>query len=390
MTEDTHNPEATPPDDAPETALVLPEQRGIIPLSGDIVTRSTAHLPDEQKFLVRWSFDFAKSSEWGWKEAAENLKTSTTVLYRIWTDKYRQPAKIAKKVDGVKTMIANPRAGERIPLDGVCGDIRRMKQLIEMRSTAITAVPFIENTTWRKIDHICTEVLVGQSIGLIYGESQIGKTTCLKERKRRNNHGQTSYVDCGGDGVQGLCTDIAHELHVGRSSFDKMFRGIVGALDGSKLLILDDVHVIFECYQKTSIARCLTMIRKIHDRSGCGLIISATDVFATKAAESEFKNTMKQFFRRGVLTLQLGTEPPWDDVLAFTRHYKLPDPKGDVEGTLRLLARHDGLGKITKYLGGAARSAAKKKQPFNWSHFEKYYDITTRMAAPVQAGKGEA
>jgi DNA transposition AAA+ family ATPase len=350
--------------------LVLPPDRTHINLSGDVVTVATAAIPDEtQRMLVRWSFDFAKSNDWDWKEASAQFKISTTVLFRVWSGKY-----------------INPKTGQPVALDGFCESVARFKALAEQRNAALTRLPFVETSTWRKIDHICTEALVSNTIAFIFGDSQVGKTRCLKEHARRNNHGQTAFVDTPGDGVQGLCMDIARALHIGTSSFDKTFRRIVTALGPNKLLILDDVHVIFECYQKTSIARCLTLIRKIHDRSGCGLVISATDVFATDAAKSEFRNTMKQFFRRGPLTLQLGTQPPWEDVVRIVEHYQLPAPKGGVEETLRTLARHDGLGKITKFLAGAARSAAKKRQPFAWNHFERYYDITKRMAQPIADG----
>lgn len=115
------------------------------------------------------------------------------------------------------------------------------------------------------------------------------------------------------------------------------------------------------------------------------MLICATDVFATEAKNSEFRNTMKQFFRRGSLTLQLGTQPAWEDVQKIFAHYKLPEPQGAAEETLRLLSREDGLGKITKYLAGAARMAAKKTEPLNWSHFERYVSITDRMAQPVES-----
>ena len=355
-----------PQDSTVEMPIDAATQR--INISGDTVTKATADLPDDQKLLIRWAFDFAKSSGFDWKEAARVFDLSNTTLYRVWLDKYR-----------------NPATGDRVSLDKVCRAIERAKKLADARG-GVGRLPFIETSTYRKIAHVADEVLATSSIGFVFGESQVGKTRCANEYQRRNNHGQTLLVTCPPSaGVQILTAEIGRALHIGSSSFDKTYLRVCDALDDSRLLILDEAHMLFETYQRTSIARCFATIRHIHDRSGCGLLIIATNVFATEAKDSEFRNTMKQFFRRGTLTLNLGTEPAWEDVLAIVAHYRLPDPEGTELATLRLLAKQDGLGKITKFLHGAARMAAKKKQPLGWNHFERYVKITEGMASGLGA-----
>lgn len=376
-----------------DRALVLPADAATsrINISGDTVTKATAELGEEQKVLVRWAFNFAKENDLSWKDAGRTFKVSTTTLYRIWTDKYRQPDLIRgeKLPNGTFQKVQNPRAGERVSLDNVCTELLRAKRLADARA-GVGRLPFIHTKTYDRFAKIADEVLATNTIGFILGESQVGKTRCAEEYQRRNNHGQTVLVTCPpAAGVQLLTSEIGRALHIGRSSFDKTYLRVCEALDDSRLLILDEAHMLFETYQKTSVARCLATIRHIHDRSKCGLLIIATNTFATSAKESEFRNTMKQFFRRGTLTLNLGTEPEWDDVLKICAHYKLGEPHGAVKETLELLAHEDGLGKITKYLHGAARSAAKKEQRLAWHHFTNYVEITDKMANGLSLREGK-
>lgn len=385
--------ETTPTDDIPDNTIAIePEaanQR--INISGDTVTKSTADLPDEQKLLVRWAFDFAKSNNLSWKEAERTFKVSSTTLYRIWHDKYRQPDTLRGEElpNGKFARVPNPKAGERVSLDRFCENLLRAKRLAEARA-GVSRLPFIRTTTYDRIAKFADEVLATNTIGIILGESQIGKTRCTEEYVRLHNHGQTTLVTCPpAAGVQLLTTEIARALHIGRSSFDKTFVRVCETLDDSRLLILDEAHMIFETYQKTSTARCLATIRHIHDRSKCGLLIIATNVFASAAKQSEFRNTMKQFFRRGTLVLNLGNDPDPDDILRIVAHYKLSEPAGEVKETLEMIAHEDGLGKITKYLHGAARMAAKKGEKLHWSHFTRYVDITDKMAAGLRFGGGK-
>lgn len=367
------------------------ENTSKINISGDTVIQATARLEEHERKLIRWAYDFARSNNWDWKEAARNYKSSTTVLYRVWSDKYRQPEFLFEGEGKNKVKIPNPAAGEPIGLEGLCEKIERFKRLAEQRHT-LDRLPFVETSVWRRIAHVADETLISQSIGMVFGESQIGKTRCLEEYQRRNNHGQTILVTMPpAAGVQLMCKEIAAALHIGESSFDKTFTRIIKALDGDRLLIIDEAHMVFETLQKTSIKRCLATLRHIHDRSKCGLLICATDVFPTEAKNSEFRNTMKQFFRRTALELRLGTQPPWEDVVAICAHYKLALPidaaandKRPEIAVMQRLSREDGLGKITKFLAGAARMAAKKHQPLNWSHFARYHDITERMSKEVK------
>src|SRR5437773_51026 len=115
----------------------------VVNLSGDTVTLKTADYPDEQRDLLRWVFAHGRKQAWGWPEYEANTHVSVTTLYRIWTGKYRYPKDHAK-------------AGELIPLNGVCERLERFRSLALERDSA-RRTPFVETGVFKRIAHACRE-----------------------------------------------------------------------------------------------------------------------------------------------------------------------------------------------------------------------------------------
>jgi len=355
-----------------EASVSIPSPRELgtdgINVGGNTVTQATEHLPEDQRLLVRWLHTTARNKRWSWEELSRYSKLSSTVLYRIWHDKYRYD----------KTQ-AN--AGERVPLDGVCDKIARFKRVLESRE-AIVSTGFVETSVWEKVDFICKRAFTRQKIGIIYGESQVGKTTCLREHERRNDHGQTTYVEMPPSaGVQLMTKHIAAALHVATGTcFEHLLDDVTHALDGSKLLMIDEVHRVFTTYLKTSVMRCLDVLRYLHDRTQCGLVLCGTNVFRDELKQGQFFQYLKQLRRRGLYELQLAAVPPREDLDAVAQKFGLDPADGEAEDLVLQIAKTDGLGKYIIRLTDAAELAAKKKQPLTWQHFVRTHRLIEAMA----------
>jgi hypothetical protein len=139
-----------------------------INIGGNTVTRSTEHLPEDQRLLVRWAHQFARDEKMSWQDLQGASKISTTTWYRVWTDKY-----------------INSATKERINLKNLCADIEKWKKLAEQRAHLRDEL-FVETSTWERIEWLCQKALVRRKIGFVYGESHVGKTKCLIEFARRN------------------------------------------------------------------------------------------------------------------------------------------------------------------------------------------------------------
>jgi DNA transposition AAA+ family ATPase len=235
---------------------------------------------------------------------------------------------------------------------------------------------------WHRVEWTCRRSFVRRKIGFIFGESQIGKTTCLKEFQRRNNHGQTRYAEMPpASGVQLMLKCIAVGVNVSpNTAFDNLLRDVVEAVDHNMLLIIDEVHRVFTTYQKSSVMRCLDVLRYIHDRTGCGLILSATNVFKDELQRSEFRKYLNQLERRGLVPTQLPDSPPREDLDLVSAKFGLPPATGDAEELLLTLAQKDGFGVVITHLTDAAELAANKKEKLAWAHFIKANNIVMKNA----------
>lgn len=358
-----------------------------INIGGNTVTQCTEHLPEQQRLLLRWLHTHARENRWTWEDLVKAVAFSSTTWYRIWTDKFRYPK-------------GEEKAGERMPIDKQCAAVGRYKKIVEQRE-AVAQAGFIETTVWKRVEWVCRRAFVRQKIGFIYGESQIGKSTCSREFGRRNNHGQTTVVELPpAAGVQLMTREIARALHVSAATcFEKLIEDCAAALDESKLLIVDEVHRVFTTYQKTSVMRCLDVLRWLHDKTRCGLVLIGTNVFRDELSRGQFSQYLKQLRRRGLIELQLPSVPPREDLDVMAKHFGLDPEQHDsfecefmVEGKKKLVSVHseevmlriaksDGFGKYIIRLQDAAELAANKKQALSWEHFVKADHLIEAMAA---------
>ncbi len=376
-----------------------PKEKGTngINIGGNTVTQSTEHLPEKQKLLVRWLHTHARNNNWSWPDLLKAVGYSSTTWYRIWTDKFRYP-KLETGPNGVK--IPSKHSGERMPIDEQCAAIQRCRKLAEQRES-IRRASFVETSIWTRVTWACQRAFVRQKVAFIYGESQIGKSTCGIEHTRRNNHGQTYYVEMPpAAGVQLMTREIAKALHVSTGTcYEKLIQDVIDALDDSKLLIVDEVHRIFTTYQKTSVMRCMDVLRYIHDKTHCGLVLIGTNVMRDQLKHGEFFQYLKQLRRRGLIEVQLPAVPPNADLDLMARHFGLePTGHGVFEwdtknaagqrvkvkyssvDVMRDIAKEDGFGKYIIRLQDAVELARNKGQTLTWEHFCRAHHLIAAMA----------
>ena len=344
-----------------------------INIGGHTVTACTEHLDDDARSQVRWLHWYARNNKWTWDDLVRNVGYSSTTWSRIWNDKYRY-------AKGEKN------AGERMPIDTQVQAIKRYRRIVEERE-AVQDGGFVETSVWERVNWLCRRVFIRQRIGFVFGESQIGKTTCLAEYTRRNNHGQTVYVEMPpAAGVQCMLKSIAEALNVPSATcFDKLLRDVLMALDSSKLLIIDEIHRVFTTYQRGSVMRCLDTLRHLHDKSRCGMVLCGTNVMRDQLARGEFAQYLKQIKRRGrTFMLQLPTEPPREDLDKMSATFGLGPASGEAETVLMEVAGSDGFGAVKMLLQDAAEHARKKKRDVTWDDFVLAHTITEKMGALVK------
>jgi DNA transposition AAA+ family ATPase len=340
-----------------------------INIGAHTVTPATEHLPEDQKALVRWLHWHARNNNWTWDQLVQNVGYSSTTWSRIWRDRYRYAA-------------GEARAGERMPIDDQVKAIARFKKLAEERE-AVKETGFIETGVWQRVEWLCRRAQVRNKIGLIWGESQIGKSTCVREYQRRNNHGRTTYCEMPpASGVQLMLRTVAEALGVpSQRGFDMLLKDVCQALDPSKCLIIDEIHRVFTTYQKGSVMRCLDTLRYIYDKTGCGMVLVGTPTMRQELEKGEFSQYLKQLKRRaGSLMLQLPTLPPRADLDLIAAAFDLQPATGEAEEILLQVAKTDGFGKVKMLLQDAGERATKRKRSVTWDDFVWAFNLAERMA----------
>jgi len=339
-----------------------------INVGANTVVQNTEHLPAHQRLLVRWLHTWALDHNYPWAQLEKEIQIDTSTIWRVWHDKYRYSA-------------GHPKAGERVPLAGICAKIAGFRQRMERIEGRVNP-NFVETSVWNAVNRLCRHVLARHSVGHIYGESQIGKKTCLREFARRNDHGQTHVAEMPpASGVQNMLRKIAQSLHVAsHTCFDKLRDDVCDALDESKLLIVIQVHRAFTTYQKGSAVRCLDTLMHLHDASGCGMLLCGTNIWRDQLRSGPYAQFLKQLRRRGIYELQLPDVPPRRDLDLIAARFGLDAAEGEAEEIMLAVAQSDGFGKFCALLADAAEGASSRDEALAWSHFIRAHAVMQAAA----------
>lgn len=196
--------------------------------------------------------------------------------------------------------------------------------------------------TTKEIHQVCRKAWNDKQIAFIFGNSHIGKSENLLWFRDENNHGATIYVDLQAvGGLQDLWREFARALGISPDvSPAKLPARVIAAIDKSNLVLVDEFHSITHSYQKGSSIKMINALKSIKDRTGCAMVICATDVGRTEIESGHDAKLLNQLWRRGVIKLHLPSALRVADVRAVVKAHALdfPEaPKGrkDLWKTLR-------------------------------------------------------
>lgn len=286
-----------------------------------------------------WFHQHALESNMSWKDCEAALNYSNTTIFRVLKGEY---------------------TGD---LSKVIQNIRSYKAIISER-TAIQNADFCETRITKLVTGALSYALANNSVTSITGESRMGKTVSAKYWRDQNNHGRTVFVTAPAyGGAKSLLKEIALCLGINRNlSVPNMHDAILRAFNQNRMLIVDEAHRLLpNDYRSNPVL--LEILRDIHDRTGCGLGILATERFATSIAKSTYQ--YEQVLGRIGMPVRLPREFEWSDVAPIVAQY-IPNPPKDLQSELLKIANTPGrLGIVCETLKFASRIASKKKCALN-------------------------
>lgn len=261
--------------------------------------------------------------------------------------------------------------------------VRHFKK-IEVENLKQRSIGFIQTSIAAKVFEACDSALNDGMPAIIVGPSQIGKTFALEEYQRQHNHGRTVLQRIGSKWTKArFVRELAKKFGNGVKATKcwALEDAIFGSLNRYNLLIIDETQMALETSGKAGAKDIIEFIREIHDRTGCGLVMS----FTTQGIKGFDEDaTFEQMKFRGCVRLRLPDLPPVRDINMFARAFNLPLPEGQVLASVKTLIKRNALGVYVKYLQKAHKIAKERKRELTWEVFAKVNDTYQMAAAPKE------
>ena len=328
-----------------------------ISIPGDTVNKAmerlleSGELDDAGRKEILWFYAYAMANNWTLEDAGKEIKRDATTMHRLFTGRY-----------GAK-------------YDGLVEAIKKFHTLADARGNR-KKMAFIETATWHKIDAVCRNTLENQITAFIFGDSQIGKTTCLEEFARRNNHGQTKYIRIPiPSALKNVMYVLAEACYISpRLSENELSRRIINAIGRNTLLIIDEFHEPFITSSPRTAAKIMEWLRYVHGETNCGMVFCSTNVGKEELKNGPQALMLAQCWKRGMITLELPPVPPKSDVNLFAKHFGLPPPTGEEWNIIQTMLKEKGIKQYVLFLQAASNLAANQNKPVSWDHFITAYD----------------
>jgi DNA transposition AAA+ family ATPase len=314
----------------------------------------------EDHEVLRFWFFAAKERGWSLGKLAQTTGVSTTVLSRVFRGVYQTDAgsiiaKLKKARDSYAESSDNP--------------------------------DFIETSLARRMFTLFDKTRALRNISILWGEMGIGKTACITEYQRQNNHGRTLLVRFpAGASFAFFVNHVARACGVATRSQgqfqqrEKIYQ-VLGA--GQRLLIIDELHQAFLTTRTDTAVKCCEFLREISDVANCGLALVGTELLKKEIFTGPHKDALKQLVDRGTVQVPLPSKATKKDYAAFLAFYGLTYPgesDGEASSILEDIIRSSGLRKLTMHLRDGQAYATRRQEPYDWHHFVSAFEAIQSLS----------
>ena len=226
---------------------------------------------------------------------------------------------------------------------------------------------FVSTKTTRRIAEVMRDAHEGGETVVIYGQAGLGKTQAVKNYCEKNpaailieaNPSFTALV---------LMRKLATAAKVSAmGSLNDLFESVSDRLrDSGRLIVVDEAENLP--------LRALEIVRRLHDETGCGLVLSGMPRLVANLRGKH--GELVQLYSRVSVALNLGESLP-DDELFEIAEAALPD--ADEETLLELVKHSNGnTRRMSKLMRGAVRTANKNGIKMQSGIIKKYSTLIIR------------
>ncbi len=294
------------------------------------------------------------------------------LVQHAWANGLTSYSQIGAAIGRDKTTMHKALNGEYgASLDRIVVAVDRLRRYM-VGITVNDGRPAAELSWIKGMGAFCDLARVTGSIGLIIGESQVGKTVALMRYAAMEREEKTIFVRMPPGGAKGMfMRDLAKACGIGVQTSNALLRdSILAYLKPGMLVVVDEFH---ECLDgsgaKGMKPGTVSQTRELRDVCKCAVILSGTKVVSDMFANERHERFLGQIGKRGVLKLEIPAVPTRADILLLAASWGFPrlEP-GEARDRVESVATQ-GVGVLCHYFWYAARLARNKEQPVNWGHF---------------------
>lgn len=314
---------------------------------------------EEASECLRFWYFTGKEHGWNISRLSKVTGMSTTTLWRLFRGEYSADYKSA---------------------------IAKLNKARENFHESSDNPDFIETSLAARLFTIFDKTRALKNVSILWGKMGIGKTECINEYVRRNNHGRTICVRFpAGASFALFLSHLSRGLGVAskQNAVEQRDKIVKILSTGQRLLIIDELHQAFLTTRTDTAVKCCEFLREIADRSSCGLVLVGTELLEENFFRGPHKDALRQLVDRGTVQVPLPSKATQKDYKKFLAAYGLDFPdanNADAAAILNDIIKSHGLRKLTLHLRDGASYAKKRDEHYGWGHFVAAFEAIQSLS----------
>ena len=239
----------------------------------------------------------------------------------------------------------------------------------------IAPIPFVETSMWERVKSVIDNARFDKQPGMLFGETQMGKTTCLEHYRDLFPLSVKLYRFTEGLTYNAFLGDLLKAVGARNIPQSTALRrqALTDTITPSMTIMFDEIQLALRLARtKMDGEMIFECIRTLHDTVKCGIVYCGTRVAYGEMTTGNVSPLFAQTFRRCQPAAFFDGNYTLGDLRKFWEVVGLPEP-GDMaaKNSIKNLVRTGGLTAFISLIQRGRRKALKAKERFSWNHFNQ-------------------